>query len=58
MRNSIWKWEGMRVVLQTGIKRRGIFVLCMFGISIWSCGQNKRECGGPYNFQIIHSAIL
>ena len=28
------------------------------GISIWSCGQNKRECGGPYNFQIIHSAIL
>ena len=23
-----------------------------------ACGQNKRECGGPYNFQIIHSAIL
>ena len=28
------------------------------GISIYSCGQNKRECGGPYNSQIIHSAIL
>ena len=28
------------------------------GISIYSCGQNKRECGGPYNFQIIHSAIM
>ena len=22
VRNLIWKWEGMKVVLQTGIKRR------------------------------------
>ena len=49
-----WMFSGRTI----GEKCEDVELLFTVGISIYSCGQNKRECGGPYTFQIIHSAIL